>query len=118
METLATAPAPETASFGLRFRWFVWLSVVAIALVALPTIALQGPTLAIKGVSNPYWGAFAFVYMPLSFAVWQAALVFLYLSGRSTVSRKLSTVTYLLGSYVLAATAAIALFWIFPARFY
>jgi hypothetical protein len=74
--------------------------------------------LIVKGFSNPYWGAFAFIYLPLSFAVWQGALVLLYFSGRSAVSKQLRTVTSLLGSYVASAAAAIALFWVFPARFY
>ena len=119
MQTLATAPTPETiATSTQRFKWFVRLSVTAIGLVAIPTLALQGPTLILRGFSNPYSGAFAFVYLPLSFAVWQAALVFLYLSGRSTITRRVRPVAALLAIYVLTAVGAVALFWLFPARFY
>ena len=91
---------------------------IAIAVVVVPTIALQGPTLVLRGFSNPFSGAFAFVYLPLSFALWQAAVVFLYLSGTEARTSHSKVVVTLLASYVLVAAGAIALFWLFPARFY
>jgi hypothetical protein len=120
MSTLVTASTPDTPSSSgrNRFKWFVRLCIGAIALVGIPTIAFQGPSLISKGISNPYSGAYAFIYLPLSFAVWQAALVLLYLSGRDTVGRQLKNAAALVASYVVAASVAIALFWLFPARFY
>ena len=120
MSTLATTSAPDTPSSSgrNRFKWFVRLCIGAIALVVIPTIALQGPSLILKGISNPYSGAYAFIYLPISFAVWQAALVLLYLSGRDTVLRQPKIATALVATYIVAASVAIALFWLFPARFY
>jgi hypothetical protein len=101
----STTPSPQ------RYRWFVRLCVAAIALAVLPTALLQG-------FGSQHGGMLALVYLPVSFVLWQAAQVFLCLSGREVVMRKARSAIGLNVLYVVTATAAVSLFFFFPARFY
>lgn len=69
-----------------------------------------------SGFGDPYGALLAFIHLPLSFAIWQASLVFLCSSGRETVARHVKETAVLNTVYVMALTAAVSLFFPFPAR--
>lgn len=108
--------ACSTTSSPERYRWFVRLCIAAIALIVLPAALLQGFTLAIGGFSSPFGGVVTFIYLAISFVIWQAAMVFLCLSGREIVARRVKEIAVLNALYVLAMTAAVSLFYLLPAR--
>jgi hypothetical protein len=108
--------ACSTASSPERYRWFVRLCIAAIALIVLPAALLQGLTLAISGFGNPYRGVLTLIHLVTSFVAWQAAMVFLCLSGREIVARRVKEIALLNALYVLAMTAAVSLFYLVPAR--
>jgi hypothetical protein len=101
-----------------RFKWFYWLSVVAIALNAVPTAVLQVPVIIARGMSNGFGATWTFIHVPLSFIAWQVSLVFLYLSGRTVAIVHLREVVVLNVLYVAVLVATIGVFFVFPARFY
>jgi hypothetical protein len=97
----------STTASPQRYRWFVRLCVAAIALAVLPTALLQG-------FGSRYGGMLALVYLPASFVLWQAAQVCLCLSGRELVMRNAKAAIALNAAYVLTATAAVSVFFLFP----
>jgi hypothetical protein len=94
----------------------VKLCAAAIAVAALPPALLQGSAWVFEGFSSPYGGVLAFIHLPLSFAIWQGSLPLLCSSGREIVARKVKETAALHTLYVMALTAAVSLFFLFPAR--
>lgn len=101
-----------------QYRRFKWFTLTAITLVVAPTIAFQLPAIVVKGASNPYCAALAFVYLPVSFLCWQISLIFLYRSGKVVARRNLRHAMILSVSYVAVLLTAVALFNVYPASFY
>ncbi len=102
----------------LHYRWFYRLTILGIAMVVLPTLLLQVPTIVSKGMSNAFAGMLAFLYIPLSFVIWQAALVFLFYAGGIVVRPRIRRVWTLNVMYVGSVAIAVGLFFLFPARLY
>jgi hypothetical protein len=111
--TLATSACSPTSS-PERYRWFVRLCIAAIALVVLPAALLHALAFVTGGLSNA--GALTFIPLAASFVVWQAAMVFLCMSGREIVARRAKGVALLNALYIGATTAAISLFYLFAAQ--
>jgi len=113
-------PIPETTPSACiaspprpgRYRWFARLCATAIALVVLPTALLQ----ATPSPLGAFGGVGTLICLAASFAIWQAALVFLCMSGREVLVRHIKATAALNTLYVVALTAAVSLFFLLPAH--
>jgi len=103
---IASPPRPG------RYRWFVRLCAAAIVLVVLPTALLQATSSALGG----FGGVAALICLAVSFAIWQAALVFLCKSGREVLVQHIKATAAVNTLYIVALTAAVSLFFLLPAH--
>ena len=108
----------NAARAHVHYLRFKWLGLIAIALIAVPTVFLQLPLIVAKGVSNPHGAALAFIYLPASILCWQLSLVFLCRSGKDVVRQHLRSALILNAAFVVVLVVAVALFYMYPASFY
>lgn len=82
------------------------------------TTLIHGPSIFVKAASNPYWGILAFVYIPLSFFVWQASIIMLFMVGKKNIIDKIKVIIFLNALYIISLAYSVGIYFIFPAVFY
>jgi len=107
-----------TAKLKDWYLYFFWTCLPTSAVNIILTTLIHIPSIVIKGSSNPYAGILSFIYIPLSFFVWQASLVMLFLSGRKRIVQKKKEAILLNFIYVISVIYSVGIYFLYPPVFY